>query len=570
MPGGRNLCTKEAPGRSKLGRVYAIQNKAEGNAFIAREDKHLNSPTTGKNLMSSLRGLLYPQSEKPSSQEEGLSAWVPGGQIDETTLAVKGFLREVVIIRHQRQNVRGQFKQLELLLKRAAPLISELTVLLNKSTLPLSISAREIATAVDSLLKAFALSYYELAETLDGKWFRVLHARQTPLAALRAAQLIHWRALLAYQVYSNGSPQRWKQYHALLAMTEKPGKDAGEEDKTLSSAMESLAKIIVQSSLLTLSDPTSLKEEDIGHVRFYIERYGHLASLSKNLPPSVDSQTPGIFVLSDNPRGPQRLKPEYGDLSKCHILDTRPLIQKLKQQIQWLKEGRSPTNLGLPSVANTPAYQLLLMQCEEQWSFTRKRRHPRSGVRPRADLVSGFDMVHHFVAQKALTRRRSDDIRPNEALSVSEWSIVDQSEGGFGLRFIKGNAGSISVGEIVALCFKDHASLAICVTRRARCISDTEFEIGLELLAERALATNISIRENKDAEPLERTPAILIPRMPNAHNVPGLLLPPHRSSKAGIEVSVVSNGKTLRLAAAESLEYFSSCELVAMKPMLHQ
>ncbi len=527
----------------------------------------MNAPTAGKNLMYSLRGLLSSQAEESDAHAGGLSAWAPDSSENRPEQAAKDFIRQVAIIRHQRQNIRAQFKQLEILLKKAEPHLIELEAQLNQCALPLSTDNRETATTVDSLLRAFAQSYYELAETFGGKWFRVLHSRQSPLAALRAAQLIHRRALLAYRVYSNGSSQRWKQYQTLLAMNEEAKQDEA-SDNTANSAAESLSRIVVQSCLLALTDPSRLKEEDITRVRLYTERYAHLASLHRSLPKSVDDQTAGFFVLSDSSRGPQKLKPEHAEGNNCHFLDTRALVHKIEQQIQGLKDGQQPSHLGLPNTANEPSYLLLLMQCKDQWSLPRKRRHQRSGVRPRADLVSGFEAVYQFVAQKALTRRKSDEDHSSITQPTSEWSIVDQSEGGFGLRFIKGHAGSISIGEIVALCFKEHASLALCIVRRARSITGAEFDIGLELLAEKAFATSLPGNQGKQPPPPSKTiPAILLPRLANAYNVPAVLLPIDRPHDLELEISVRSNGNSVRLAATNSLENLASCELMEMKPV---
>lgn len=524
----------------------------------------MNASSPGKTLMTSIKGLLSSQESDANAQGDGLSSWVQSVPIGQPEHVVRGFIEQVLIIRQERQNVRAQFKQLEILLKGAEPHIRELEALLDQSSLPLSTQNREIATTVDSLLKAFAQTYYELAETLGSKWFRVLHAKQQPLAALRAAQLIHRRAQIAYRVYSNGSAQRWKQYRALLTMNEEATRDS--KDETSVSSAESLSRIVVQSSLIALTDPTTLNEEDITRVRLYCERYGHLAVLSPT-PLQAEAGAIGIFVLTDHKRGPHRPKADLPALGKCHYLDTRPLLNKLQQQVQGLRAGTPPSRLGLPGTANHPSYLAVLERCFAQWSEPQQRRHMRNGVRPHADLVSGFDAVYRFVAQNALSRRKTDESKKDVELPVSEWSIIDQSEGGFGLRFVNGHAGAISVGEVVALRFKDRAAVAICIARRARNVSGSEFEIGLELLADKAVATHTTrqLPDNASPKPDPDSPALLLPRLANGHKCPGVVLPSGRSRQP-VEFTVRSNGTPIRLIGDASLEHLASCELLKLKP----
>ncbi|WP_018610303.1 hypothetical protein [Uliginosibacterium gangwonense] len=527
------------------------------------KDSKLTAPSPGKNLIGSLRGLLTQQEGEADAQLGGLSAWVQSVSMEPPEHLVKGFIQQITAIRQQKQNVRAQLRQLEILLKGAEPHLCDLETQLNQSVLPLTTESRNIATALDSLLKAFSQAYHELAETLSSKWFRVLHARQQPLAALYTAQLIHRRALIAYRVYSSGSAQRWKQFRSLLLMNEEARHES--RDEAVTNYINALDKVVAQSCLMALSDPSTLGENDIAQVRLYTERYAHLVKIS-TIVPTFEADTTGIFAFSDSARGPQRLKQEHINNTRYHFVDTRPLLAKLAEQIQGLQAGQLPSRLGLPGTANDPSYLALLIRCHEQWSEPRKRRHSRNGVRPRADLVSGFAAVFQFVAQNAMTRRRSDETTnaPVQA-PTSEWAIIDQSEGGYGLRFLAGQAGVICVGEIVALRFKERASVAICITRRARSISSSEFEIGLELLAERALATTLPAHAGVAAnKPAPVSPAILLPRINCGHKTPAIVVPSGRSRQP-IEVMVRSNGSAVRLCSSKALEHLHSCELVAMQ-----
>ena len=116
----------------------------------------MNASSPGKTLMTSIKGLLSSQEPDANAQGEGLSSWVQSVPIGQPEHVVRGFIEQVIIIRQERQNVRAQFKQLEILLKGAEPHIRELEALLDQSSLPLSTQNREIATTVDSLLKAFS------------------------------------------------------------------------------------------------------------------------------------------------------------------------------------------------------------------------------------------------------------------------------------------------------------------------------------------------------------------------------------------------------------------------------
>lgn len=514
----------------------------------------LNFPGPMAPLKNLIPGRLRSDSEGFTPEEQ--SRWFNELQHDQPQAVAEQLAQRVRRLQHARPGPRARFKALEQLLSQAEPSIRQLERMLDGSKLPLSSSARQAAASADRLLKQLAEAYCDLSLNFGDSLERLLFRRAFEMAALRAVQLIHRRAMVAHRAYSSGSSRRWSQFVALLSAARRHRHAHHTPDRTSKDTVENMVK---QSCLMALADPTALESTDLAHLRFYVERFGHLCKLADTAP----DFGPGIFLLDDSTRGPRRLKREHKLLPSEKVLDCRPLLEALKQQIAALRRGESPARLGLPLAANDSAYVFMLARCVEQWSEPRIRRHNRSKSLPHADLVVGFDPVRNFLASEAARRRQAGQADELDvvAASTTEWEIVDQSPAGFGIRLIEGQINTIAVGELVALRPQEGSEVFLCVTRRARNVTGGEFELGLELISNHAApATMNRTLANGQTRPV---PVLLLPRVAQLNGASGLIAPIGDVS-AGMSMVVPGKDAQVRLEAVSTAERLASCELVLL------
>ncbi|MGC3965446.1 MAG: hypothetical protein QM803_19580 [Rhodocyclaceae bacterium] len=488
----------------------------------------------------------------------GVTQWLEAQPQDQPVLLIENLIQRVKSIRKQGDNPRSQLKQLEQLLGHADPVLRRIERSLDQCKLPLDANTKASALQCDRLLKNFTEAYIALARALADKWLRVMHRHAHTLAILRAAQLCYRRAMVAHRAHAAGSTRRWAQLHALLRIA----RQNGFADQRLdSSSHDTVANVYIHTALIALLDASSLGGTELGRARFYVERFGHHARIIDESP-SPGERIEGLFILSDSSRGPRRLKADYTLQQGELILDCRPLIAKTAKHLAGLRKGMEPARLSLPMDARDPAYGYMLSRCMEQWSEPRSRKDARKKSAQIADLVTGFDSVRHILATAAFKRSRSesfDGIADGMPLA-SQWSVVDHSSSGFGLRFAGGHAAPISIGELIALRPAGTDTVFVCATRRVRHGSNGEVEIGLEVLSDQAAPASMARPMGKKTVSI---PVLLMPKVARLDGSPGLIAPMNDVAP-GMTLEVPHRGRPVQLEAREAVERLSSCELIPL------
>lgn len=504
-----------------------------------------------KNL---LPGRLRSEAEGFSPDEQ--SRWFNDLPQDQPLEVAEQMTLRVRKLQHQRPGPRATFKTLEQLLSQSEPTIRQLERSLEGARQPLSQQVRNAAGRADRLLKQLGEAYYDLALHFGDAMERLLLRRAFETASLRAAQMIHRRAALAHRAGSSGSSRRWGQFVALLASAQAHKHAHHRPDRTSKDTVENVIK---QASLMALADPVNMEASELAHLRFFVERFGHLCSFSDSAP----DFGPGIFLFDESARGPRRLRRDHQLKPGDKVLDCRPLLETIKQQITALRRGETPTRLGLPLAAGDSGYVFMLARCVEQWSEPQIRRHNLSRTQRNAELVVGFDPVRHFLATEALRRNHGGkaDQPGRSGPPSTEWNILDENPAGFGIQLVEGKVGAIALGELVALRPHDEDEIYLCVTRNARNVTGGDFELSLELVSKLcAPATMTRQLANGQTQPV---PVLLLPHAPQLNGAPGLIAPIGDVSP-GMSIVAPGPDQTVTLEAIQPAERLVSCELVLL------
>ena len=137
----------------------------------------------------------------------------------------------------------------------------------------------------------------------------------------------------------------------------------------------------------------------------------------------------------------------------------------------------------------------------------------------------------------------------------SEWAFVDQSTGGFLVRFIQGENWKPSLGNIVALQARESSSVHTCLVRRIATTSQGSLELGLQALSPQVSAVKLPCHDE-------------IRRGINRHRLPGygnrrgiIARPGHLASGHKVKLDALGDRRLWqigrRLKASAGREFFA-------------
>lgn len=502
-------------------------------------------------------------------QPDEMESWLERLPSTRPVEAAQALVGQLAQLRKTPLAMRTRLKLLELMRDKAETLLPGIEEQLYGATLPLPPALHQAVIEGNELLKALSLGYAMVADAIAGKWSGLGLQKPLRQAVTQALRLNARRLELAYAVYARGSRSAWTELHRLYRFA----RAAGVANIPAENEAELPEQIYVRALLLAFAEPTRFAPGDLERVRFFLERYGNLAKLEAAA--TLQSQgEPGVFLVREEATqagfslhrwrdGPWR----ESDL----VLRCGPLVKKLVVQIDGLERRIMPARLGLPQVAAEPEYLLLLRELVKLWSAPPSRRHPRTRFHPRVNVILGYPALSAFISGPAFRRRTQDEpISMNAQGDVTEWTVTNESPDGFALRYVGGNTGEVTVGEILAIRPHGSSAVHIALVRRAT-TTVVSLEIGVQILASGATATTVDLAAEDGTESAEprRLQVIFLPRLPGYENAPAILAPPGAIA-AGAEFTMAWEGRQERMRVARSIEKTPSCAVLVMdKPAAH-
>lgn len=457
--------------------------------------------------------------------------------------------------------IRTRLKHLELLREKTESLLPVMERRLDQVTLPLSPPLRQAVVSVNDLLKVLAVGYADVVNHLSRRWYGLGSRHPLATAITQAMRLNQRRLRLAYRVHARGSTGAWLETHRLY----RAAVDAGIERQALPNGGETPARIYVHGLLLAFAEPAKFAAGDLDRVRFYLDRYGDLATLDPADAADAQNRSSSFLIRGTEPRPGTSLAraPAPTLLSGDLILRCDALVARLQEQLAGLPQGIAPHKLGLPKEAERDAYRGLLGNLARLWSAPPSRRFPRTRFHPRADVVVGCTALRRFLAGSAY-RRRAQDAPPEviDDASMSEWVVTDESPDGLGLRYVGGDAAEVQVGEILGVRHRGASLMHVCIVRRAESAAN-HLDIGVQVLASHAMAARIALPESGKLarEPLN---VMLLPRLPGFRDAPALLAAPSQL-EPGTEFIARIDGHQRMLRIGNRVEKTASCELFSLE-----
>lgn len=416
-----------------------------------------------------------------------LSGLAPGAIADE--------LRRQLIKHHDTTtNPHARLKLLEACYLESLGALPKIEAGVSQAGLPLPGEILQDALAADNLLKAMAAGYIALIDTLRAQKLPASALNLVRLSTLRAIQCLARRQQLAARAYAPASENTWQQLHATYAYARQQGLTRyAHGGRTLEE--EYLAAV-----LLAYADPTKFSRHDLVPL---IECAAHFAPLAL----VHDAAT----VAADSIRSPQYLVHDTDKHCGRRLVTTTPEERRdgwvvdcahLVSAINTLLAHRQK---GLPKTSNDPGTPIATLQAvAKMLRGQRVRRFARQSFKPRGELVTGLEPLI-----KALD---TDDVAAG-----SEWAILDESPDGFGLRYLRGDAVDLQVGELVGLRPRERERLHVCLIRRVVNGGAARLELGLQEVA--PVAFSLAIPNGLDGD----KPALFFPAIPAHRGIPGAL-----------------------------------------------
>jgi len=159
---------------------------------------------------------------------------------------------------------------------------------------------------------------------------------------------------------------------------------------------------------------------------------------------------------------------------------------------------------------------------------------------------------------------------PDSTVELSEWMVTNESPDGFALMHMMGSTTQLRVGDIVAIQTQNEPAAAgvwhVCIIRWAISENPEHVEVGLQLLAPRAIAARIAQPWNLEATQVS---ALILPETPPLRKGQSLVVAPGLLNERSrqIVLLVQQDNLSIREVRATGIdEQTSSVEIFPISP----
>lgn len=410
---------------------------------------------------------------------------------------VDALFNQLTLLRQAPVPTQQRIRLLDLIFPRIEALLDHEHASLRDLPLPISRQLRlRIRTQLE-LLEILAQDYLNtLALLFDPLNQPPANMAQTTLR--RAMLLVIWQIQLHDQISATPRAGLWQQLHSTyqsalrLGVERLPGPLNG----------PSIERLYLNALLIAAVQPASFTSEELSFIDHLVTRLSPPLRLEN----ASSTEAAACFWIDPERDAPatalRRRAP--GPDTRVWFFNSTELARLISELRQALREGNTPAQLDLPDFAATRAGQGVLRRLEATWGNPVKRKFPRRRQIYRVRLHTGLTTLHRL-------------LRKGEAKHGSEWMVTNESPDGYALMHVSGNTSLLRVGDIVAIQPQQPPAPGtlnnwlLCIVRWALSDNPEHVEIGLQLLAPRALPARI-MQPDSDAE--SQIPALILPATP--------------------------------------------------------
>lgn len=501
--------------------------------------------------MSALHELTSPH--EPETHITSILEWLAMAHGRTGSDDADQLLRQLVLLRDAPIPNAQRLKLLDLLYGQAERIANAELPHLHEVSLPISRKLRQRVRVLLDLLESMTQDYFNtLADLFDPHGPTTPRAPHTSLR--RAMHTIAWQIRITHLIASPPAIGLWLQLHSAyltarrLELATVPGPNGA----------PSIEQIYTGILLAAIAQPASFSSTELEFISKYIGTCAPPVSLSETPQPESDC----VFWIDLD-----RDQPAHALIRRNPSADARVLYFScdaiaelaLKHRTELLR-GTSAEQLGLPTFAKTHTGPGVLLRLNQLWGHPSKRRFPRRRQAYRANLCSGLNNLWQLI--KA----------PEKVRNLSEWMVTNESPDGYALMHMTGQTDHLRVGDIIALQAVGEQAEAppawhVCIIRWAISENPEHIELGLQVLAPKALA--VEIAHPAKIDPSSKVEALILPATPPLRPTPSLVLPAGLLTENTRRIIVVLEADNLEIREVQTTqldEQTSTIEIFSVAP----
>lgn len=383
--------------------------------------------------------------------------------------------RQLLKLRAGQATAEQRASMLDRIYTRSLSTITPLFASLTDAALPIPIprDTRRLVRSAQLLLRTLAESY--LASLDDAPPLAGPRQSRAALNLWRALDALAQHLLIGSLVASPAVVGIWRQLHGAY-------ESARRLDLTAISppgATRSLHDVYYSAVLLGCAQPASFSSREVNLVAAYLASFaGGVGAADESAAPAAatywidPAQDATAFACARKSAPPQ---------TPVRYFSCARLAERLGEQLAELEAGAAAAQFKLPDFANTSAGRGVLRRLASYWGEPGKRRFPRRRQNYRAVLCSGLARLWHLFQDGG-----------GALLETSNWMITNESPDGYAFMHVSGKTGGLSVGDITAIRTESGTDWQICIVRWALSENQEHLELGLQILATRAVPARLA------------------------------------------------------------------------------
>ncbi|MCL2346084.1 MAG: hypothetical protein FWC58_09575 [Desulfobulbus sp.] len=450
------------------------------------------SPATEANIKSILAWLAMTRDHSGSDDAEQLH-------------------RQLLKLRGTPMPIAERCKLLDLLYDRVERLVKAELPGFQKMALPVAnkmrLRIKRIVGLLEIMTQDYSIALTELLGPADND--------SPHNALLRAMQCITWQIKIDHLVAAPTGVGLWRQLHALFRTARRHRLETLPDPR----GNAGIARLYSDILLATIAQPASFSASELEFINDYIEGSPFCVELSDTPPIGAEAV---FWIDLERDIGAHAL------IRRLPAAESQPLYfacdaiaTEARRQLDELERGASAADLKLPPFAETRAGRGVLRRLADGWGKPARRRFPRRRQAYRANLCLGLDSLWRLMRHVG------------NPVPLSEWMVTNESPEGYALMHVGGDTDNLRIGDVVAVQAIDErhdAPWHICLIRWAISENPEHIELGLQLLAPRAIAAEIAQPGELDAGCVA---VLILPETPPLRPSESLLTPPGKIERTG-------------------------------------
>ncbi len=394
---------------------------------------------------------------------------------------------------------------LDRLYTRCILVVSTLTSTLTSVALPIPRKTRLLIRSLQDLLRALAEDLLATLNNADGHLIRGLR-QPYDLTLWRSLHALAQHLLIGNLSASPAGVGIWQQLHQTYEAVQR----LELTDNTPDGTSASLQSVYFSAILLGCAQPASFTSREVDFVATYLERFADQIKPG-NAPATPTLATFWIDPVQDAPAVACSRKSAPPETPVLYF-SCDQVAELLKEQLAALDSGVLPPQIGLPDFAATPAGRGVLRRLLTYWGEPGKRRFPRRRQNYRAALCAGLGSLWRLF--------QDGDDTP---IDSSSWMITNESPDGYAVMHVSGKTGAMSVGDVTAIRTESGENWQICIVRWALSENQEHLELGLQILATRAIPAFLALPAG--GVDGERLSVLILPEIPALRSNEMLVIP---------------------------------------------